>query len=147
LFRKRERKRKRKEKDTRITRRRNGMRLKSIPTSTLMAFPLMQQLKRLINSLTNVEQLELTHTLVNSQSSLFLFINFLHSFFLTTLILGDKKIKIYINDDGSLKGDALVSYVKIDSVDMALELLHKAFFRPGHKISVESVFFPKYYLI
>ena len=54
---------------------------------------------------------------------------------------GEEKIKIYKNDDGTLKGDALVSYVKEESVALAIEMLSEREIVPGHKISITKATF------
>lgn len=54
---------------------------------------------------------------------------------------GQPKIKIYTNPDGTPKGDGLVSYVKEESVVLALEILNEREIRPGFKISIEQAQF------
>lgn len=44
---------------------------------------------------------------------------------------GEPKIKIYRDDQGNSKGDALVSYFKEESVPLAIDLLDEAELRPG----------------
>jgi RNA recognition motif-containing protein len=55
-------------------------------------------------------------------------------------VTGNKKIKLYTDETGKFKGDASVSYVKLESVEMALELLNEAEIRPGSRISVSKVY-------
>ncbi|KAH0475212.1 MAG: uncharacterized protein KVP18_001087 [Porospora cf. gigantea A] len=45
------------------------------------------------------------------------------------------RVKLYSNEDGKLKGDALVSYVNTESVDLAVRFLHGTEFE-GQTISV-----------
>lgn len=51
------------------------------------------------------------------------------------------KIKLYKDSNGQLKGDALVTYIKVESVDLALQLLDESDFRIGHKVRVERAKF------
>lgn len=55
-------------------------------------------------------------------------------------VTGNKKIKLYTDESGKFKGDASVSYVKLESVEMALELLNDSEIRPGCRVSVSKVF-------
>ncbi|XP_013793531.1 HIV Tat-specific factor 1 homolog isoform X2 [Limulus polyphemus] len=50
------------------------------------------------------------------------------------------KIKLYRNPDGSVKGDALCCYIKVESVDLALKILDGSRVR-GHVIHVERATF------
>ena len=52
-----------------------------------------------------------------------------------------KKIKIYKGDDGNLKGDALISFENIESVDVAIEMLHESNIRPDCIIKVQPAEF------
>lgn len=45
------------------------------------------------------------------------------------------RIKLYKNDDGEFKGDALVVYNRPESVRMAIDLLDETDFRPGQKLA------------
>lgn len=54
---------------------------------------------------------------------------------------GKKKVKIYMNDDGSQKGDVRVCYENIESVEMAVEWLCDSEIRPGFKVHVEPAVF------
>jgi HIV Tat-specific factor 1 len=55
---------------------------------------------------------------------------------------GDYKIKIYKdNHTGKNKGDALISYLREESVQMATDLLNESEIRPGYKIKVEKANF------
>uniref|UniRef100_A0A7S0GK02 RRM domain-containing protein n=1 Tax=Amorphochlora amoebiformis TaxID=1561963 RepID=A0A7S0GK02_9EUKA len=51
------------------------------------------------------------------------------------------KIKIYMDKTGKPKGDGLVSYMKMDSVPLAIELLNDSQFRPGITIKVSKAEF------
>ena len=55
---------------------------------------------------------------------------------------GEKRIKIY-EDNGIKKGDALISYAREESVDLAVEHLNDSEIKPGFKIHVERVSFIK----
>jgi HIV Tat-specific factor 1 len=56
-------------------------------------------------------------------------------------VTGEEKIKLYKNDDGTLKGDALVSYAKEESVAIAIEMLSERDIIPGHKITITKAEF------
>jgi len=51
------------------------------------------------------------------------------------------KIKIYRTDDGECKGDCSIGYNAIESVKMALDILHDGYIRPTHKIQVTQAEF------
>lgn len=55
-----------------------------------------------------------------------------------SLFLGDPKVKLYRDSDGELKGDGLCCYLKIESVQLALNLLDESEIR-GKKLSVKRV--------
>ncbi|CEP64710.1 U2 snRNP complex subunit CUS2 LALA0_S13e01244g [Lachancea lanzarotensis] len=58
-------------------------------------------------------------------------------------IEGHPKCKLYLTDDGKLKGDALIVYLKPESVQMAIEFMDGAKFK-GKELKVEeAVFKPK----
>ena len=44
---------------------------------------------------------------------------------------GKPRIKLYTNDDGSFKGDALIVYFRAESVDLAITMLDDTDFRLG----------------
>ena len=46
------------------------------------------------------------------------------------------KIKLYKNDDGSLKGDASICYNAEESVQMAVDILSGGFIRPSNQVTV-----------
>ena len=50
------------------------------------------------------------------------------------------KVKLYRDNTGELKGDALCTYIKVESVDLALQLLDESDFK-GKKIKVERAKF------
>lgn len=57
---------------------------------------------------------------------------------------GSKRVKLYYDDDGKFKGDALVTYFKPESVPLALQLLDeteltRADGRPSPLIRVQVV--------
>mmetsp|Transcript_809 Transcript_809/g.1744 ORF Transcript_809/g.1744 Transcript_809/m.1744 type:complete len:201 (+) Transcript_809:67-669(+) len=52
---------------------------------------------------------------------------------------GEPKLKLYRNADGAMKGDGLVSFLKIESVELAMTLLNKQEIRPGFRVRVEPV--------
>jgi HIV Tat-specific factor 1 len=54
---------------------------------------------------------------------------------------GEPKVKLYTEPDGRLKGDALVTYFKPESVQLCINLMHDTEFRFGSKtkISVTEV--------
>ena len=54
---------------------------------------------------------------------------------------GEHKIKIYRNEDNSIKGDALISFESIESVETAVEMLHESNLRVDCKITVECAEF------
>ncbi|XP_019848654.1 PREDICTED: HIV Tat-specific factor 1-like [Amphimedon queenslandica] len=53
---------------------------------------------------------------------------------------GDPKVKLYHDSDGQLKGDGLCCYLKIESVQLALDLLDESEIR-GKKLSVKRAQF------
>ena len=54
---------------------------------------------------------------------------------------GEPKVKIYTDDTGRVKGDALISYIKPESVHLAIQMLHDRLFRPHFTLSVEEASF------
>ena len=53
---------------------------------------------------------------------------------------GSKRIKMYADDNGEFKGEALVIYFKKESVSMAIRMMDDSWFRPGieDKIRVQA---------
>ncbi|KAI9093433.1 hypothetical protein DFS34DRAFT_596109 [Phlyctochytrium arcticum] len=60
---------------------------------------------------------------------------------LNFLSLGEPKIKLYKDGNGVFKGDALVVYLKRESVLLACSLLDESDFRPGKPIRVQEAVF------
>eukprot|EP00746_Dinoflagellata_sp_MGD_P082744 gnl/MRDRNA2_/MRDRNA2_32871_c0_seq1.p1 gnl/MRDRNA2_/MRDRNA2_32871_c0~~gnl/MRDRNA2_/MRDRNA2_32871_c0_seq1.p1 ORF type:complete len:574 (-),score=103.82 gnl/MRDRNA2_/MRDRNA2_32871_c0_seq1:58-1779(-) len=58
-------------------------------------------------------------------------------------LTGQAKIKIYYNETGKCKGDALISYAYTASVDLAIQLLHERELRRGFKVCVQKPDFGK----
>lgn len=54
---------------------------------------------------------------------------------------GEYKVKLYEDEQGRLKGDALVVYFKRESVDLALQLLDESEIRPGCVVRVTEAKF------
>lgn len=54
---------------------------------------------------------------------------------------GDHRIKLYKDDQNHFKGDALVSYIKEESVELAKEMLDQREIKPGFKISIDRAKF------
>lgn len=52
---------------------------------------------------------------------------------------GEPKLKLYRNEDGTMKGDGLISFLKIESVELAMTILNKQEIRPGFRVRVEPV--------
>jgi HIV Tat-specific factor 1 len=49
------------------------------------------------------------------------------------------KIKMYYNEDKTFKGEALISYYKEESVDLAVTILDETEYSPGYVIKVQPV--------
>jgi len=56
-------------------------------------------------------------------------------------VSGEERIKIYRDEKGRPKGDALISYAKPESVDIALEMLNEREIKPRQKILLERANF------
>jgi len=54
---------------------------------------------------------------------------------------GGSKIRIYCDEDGKCKGDALITYANAASVDLAVKFLHEHELRPGCRICVQQADF------
>lgn len=54
------------------------------------------------------------------------------------IMTGKPRVKLYCNEDGSLKGDALVVYLREESVNLALTILDESEIRPNCKIRVQE---------
>jgi len=59
----------------------------------------------------------------------------------TDTVSGEERIKVYRDEQGRIKGDALVSYAKQESVDIALEMLNEREIKPNAKIYIERANF------
>jgi HIV Tat-specific factor 1 len=51
-------------------------------------------------------------------------------------VTGEDQIRIYSDDNDVPKGDARIGFAKIESVDIAVEMLNETEIRPNYKISV-----------
>lgn len=49
------------------------------------------------------------------------------------------KCKLYRNPDGTPKGDGRCRYLKVASVDLALQVLDEAYIRPGYPVKISRV--------
>lgn len=54
---------------------------------------------------------------------------------------GEPRVKIYRDAAGDAKGDALVSFVNAESIDLALQMLQGSAIRAGHPLSLEPATF------
>ena len=54
-------------------------------------------------------------------------------------VTGHKRIKLYLDEEGSPKGDGKCTYLRVESVQLALQLLDESDFRPGHKVRITRV--------
>eukprot|EP00041_Stephanoeca_diplocostata_P040067 m.1638569 g.1638569 ORF g.1638569 m.1638569 type:complete len:403 (+) comp28776_c0_seq1:134-1342(+) len=54
---------------------------------------------------------------------------------------GQPRVKLYTNEDGSLKGDGRCCYLKVESVNLALTLLDQDEITPGHVVTVKRAEF------
>lgn len=52
---------------------------------------------------------------------------------------GKKKLKIYRNEDGSVKGDGMASYMRHESIELAIEMLNGKEIKPGYPVKVSKV--------
>lgn len=57
------------------------------------------------------------------------------------IMTGKPRVKLYSDEKGKLKGDALVVYLREESVTLALNILDEGEIRPGHKIRVQEASF------
>jgi HIV Tat-specific factor 1 len=53
------------------------------------------------------------------------------------------RAKLYHKEDGSLKGDGIISYLRPESVDLAIQFLDHLEIKPGYPISVQRAEFTK----
>jgi HIV Tat-specific factor 1 len=54
---------------------------------------------------------------------------------------GESKVKLYKDETGKFKGDALISFIREESVIIAIDLFNDTEIRPGYKIKVEKAKF------
>lgn len=52
---------------------------------------------------------------------------------------GAKKIKLYRNENGEVKGDGRCTYLRVESVTLALQLLDETEIKPGFPVHIERV--------
>lgn len=52
---------------------------------------------------------------------------------------GKKKIKIYRDEDGTVKGDGMASYMRHESIELAIEILNGKEIKPGFPVVVTKV--------
>lgn len=57
------------------------------------------------------------------------------------IMTGKPRVKLYSDEEGKLKGDALVVYLREESVTLALNILDDGEIRPGHRIRVQEASF------
>lgn len=50
-------------------------------------------------------------------------------------------VKLYKDDNGILKGDGIISFLKPESVDTALDMLNETEIKPGYKIKIDMAKF------
>ena len=54
------------------------------------------------------------------------------------IMTGKPRVKLYCDEEGKPKGDALIVYLREESVTLALNILDEGEIRPGHKIRVQE---------
>ena len=57
------------------------------------------------------------------------------------MMTGKPRIKLYTDAEGQFKGDALVVYLREESVNLALKILDDGEIRPGQRIKVQEASF------
>lgn len=57
------------------------------------------------------------------------------------IVTGEKKVKIYKDENGNCKGDGLVGYQMIESVEIAMEMLNDRYISDKHKVIIEKAKF------
>lgn len=55
------------------------------------------------------------------------------------LLAGNKRIRLYLDEDGQPKGDGKCTYLRVESVALAMTLLHEADIKPGYKVNIQRV--------
>jgi hypothetical protein len=56
-------------------------------------------------------------------------------------VTSEERIKIYKNEQGEIKGDGLVTFMNVESVDLALSIMDGRQIRPGFPVKVEVAVF------
>eukprot|EP00730_Choanoeca_flexa_P000684 TRINITY_DN10298_c0_g2_i1.p1 TRINITY_DN10298_c0_g2~~TRINITY_DN10298_c0_g2_i1.p1 ORF type:complete len:444 (+),score=106.90 TRINITY_DN10298_c0_g2_i1:132-1463(+) len=54
---------------------------------------------------------------------------------------GNKRIRLYLDEEGQPKGDGKCTYLRVESVDLALTILDGAEIKPGYKVSIQRAVF------
>lgn len=57
------------------------------------------------------------------------------------ILTGKPRIKLYSDSDGKFKGDALIVYLREESVNLACSILDEGEIRPGYAIRVQEASF------
>ena len=57
------------------------------------------------------------------------------------ILTGKPRVKLYNDEEGKLKGDALIVYLREESVNLALSILDESEIRPGVRIKVQEASF------
>ena len=57
------------------------------------------------------------------------------------ILTGKPRVKLYYDEGGILKGDALIVYLREESVNLALNILDESEIRPGRRIRVQEASF------
>jgi hypothetical protein len=52
---------------------------------------------------------------------------------------GTKKIKLYRDEEGNVKGDGRCTYLRVESVNLAMQLLDDSEIKPGFPVKIERV--------
>ena len=55
------------------------------------------------------------------------------------LLKGNKRVKLYTDEEGNPKGDAKCTYLRVESVDLAMTILHESEIRPGYRVNIQRV--------
>ena len=59
------------------------------------------------------------------------------------ILTGKPRVKLYTDEEGNLKGDALIVYLREESVNLALNILDESEIRRGVRIKVQEASFNK----
>lgn len=59
------------------------------------------------------------------------------------ILTGKPRVKLYTDEEGNLKGDALIVYLREESVNLALNILDESEIRPSVRIKVQEASFNK----